>query len=68
MDIQVNGERRRVPPACTVAQLVEQLGLAALGDGLAVCVNGQVIRRADWPAQTLAPGDPVEIVQAAQGG
>lgn len=36
--------------------------------GVAVAVNGEVVRRATWPEVILADGDQVEIVKATQGG
>ena len=36
--------------------------------GVAVAVNGEVVRRANWPEVCLAEGDEVEIVKATQGG
>lgn len=36
--------------------------------GLAVAVNGMLIRRADWSRFQLSPGDRVEIVEPLQGG
>jgi sulfur carrier protein len=38
------------------------------GRGIAVALNGEVVRRADWPATRLAPGDQVEVLTAVQGG
>lgn len=36
--------------------------------GIAIAVNGAVIRRRDWAETRLAEGDRVEIVRAMQGG
>jgi sulfur carrier protein len=36
--------------------------------GVAVALNGEVVRRGDWDATTLSDGDAVEIVNAAAGG
>ncbi|SFH01729.1 sulfur carrier protein ThiS [Methylobacterium gossipiicola] len=36
--------------------------------GIAIAVNGAVVRRRDWAATPLAEGDRVEIVRAMQGG
>jgi thiamine biosynthesis protein ThiS len=33
-----------------------------------VAINGNVVRRAEWEAAALAPGDSVEIVRPLQGG
>jgi sulfur carrier protein len=36
--------------------------------GVAVALNGEVVRRGDWEVTTLSDGDVVEIVNAAAGG
>lgn len=36
--------------------------------GIAVAVNGEVVRRADWASHRLVDGDVVDVVTAAQGG
>lgn len=36
--------------------------------GIAVAVNGEVVRRDDWPHRPLVDGDQVEVVTAVQGG
>jgi sulfur carrier protein len=64
--IQVNGEARALDVR-DVAELVERLGLG--GDrGIAVAVNGELVRRRAWGERALRPGDEVEIVGAVQGG
>jgi sulfur carrier protein len=50
----------------TVAELLGALDLPARG--IAVAVNGEVVRRADWPGARLSEGDRVEVLTAAQGG
>ena len=36
--------------------------------GVAIALNGRVVRRAEWAATPLSEGDRVEIVRAMQGG
>ena len=38
------------------------------GRGVAVALNGAVVRRAEWGTTPLKCGDVVEIVRAMQGG
>lgn len=38
------------------------------GRGVAVAVNGEIVRRGEWSATRLDDGDVVEIVSAAAGG
>ena len=62
----VNGEPYEFPPGTTVATLLA--GLEANTRGVAVAVNAEVVRRADWPSTSLRPGDRVEVLTPAQGG
>ena len=64
--IRINGEPEPLI-ARTVAELVAASDNPA-GRGLAVAVNGRLVRRADWAATPLEPDDAVEIVRAMQGG
>jgi sulfur carrier protein len=65
--IQVNGEPEPLS-VTTVEELVR--GKAEQGNrrGLAVALNGAVVRRTDWARTILRPGDRVEIVRVLQGG
>jgi sulfur carrier protein len=68
MEIKVNGQPRELIAPCSLLQFLESLRLTTLERGVAVCVNGEVVRRADWNSVRLQPEDELEIVQAAQGG
>ena len=64
--IRLNGEG--VPlTAATLADLLAEKGVAD-GKGVAVALNGQVVRRQAWMDTKLSPGDDVEIVRVRQGG
>ncbi len=64
--IRLNGEG--VPlTAATLADLLAEKGVAD-GKGVAVALNGQVVRRQAWTDTKLSPGDDVEIVRVRQGG
>ena len=52
--------------ASTVAQLLEEKGIAA--DGTAVAVAAQVVPRSQWQDTPLTEGADVEILTAVQGG
>jgi sulfur carrier protein len=52
----------------TIEDLLTRLSIDPARRGLAVAVNGEVVRRAGWPSRRLAPGDWVEIVQPLAGG
>ncbi|MCJ2051965.1 sulfur carrier protein ThiS [Methylobacterium sp. J-070] len=70
MTIYINGEpRERV--ADTVDALfrleAEESGIES-PQGVAIALNGRVLRRRDWDETPIADGDRVEIVRAMQGG
>ena len=65
--IHINGEPEPLV-ARTVAELIAEKSDIPAGRGLAVAVNGKLVRRADWAVTALEPGDAVEIVRAMQGG
>jgi sulfur carrier protein len=64
--LTVNGVAEPLAP--TVAALLAARDIALDGRGVAVALNGAVVRRADWATTALNPGDTVEIVRAMQGG
>lgn len=66
MRVVINGTPRELGDGATVAAAVAIVSSAATG--LAVAVNGEVVRRAAWTDTALAPGDEVEVVTAVQGG
>ena len=66
MTATINGERREVSDGTTVAALLRSLGLP--GEGVAVAVNGEVVRRAAAERMALCDGDVVEIIKAVAGG
>jgi thiamine biosynthesis protein ThiS len=64
--IEVNGESRDVLAALTIGELVQHLALAP--ERLAIELNQEVVRRADWQQTVLKQGDRVEIVHFVGGG
>ncbi|GAA5171639.1 MULTISPECIES: sulfur carrier protein ThiS [Amycolatopsis] len=66
MEVQVNGEWRAFPDGTTVAGLVEALGTAPRG--IAVALDGEVVRRGDWDDVVVPAGARLEILTAVQGG
>jgi sulfur carrier protein len=65
--LKVNGVEEELAVA-TVAELLAERGIDPKARFLAVAINGNVVRRAEWDAAALAPGDSVEIVRPLQGG
>lgn len=66
MTLQVNGEPKAVPAACTVSGLLSILGMQ--GGRVAVAVNRSVILRSERAEHALCEGDRVEILEAVGGG
>jgi sulfur carrier protein len=65
--IRINGEGAPLA-AATLAELLVQNGIDIDGKGVAVALNGQVVRRQVWAQTKLSAGDEVEIVRVRQGG
>ena len=63
--ILLNGENHPTNSA-TVLNLLQELELTARG--VAVAVNGEVVRRTDHAVRVLQEGDRVEVIRAVQGG
>lgn len=66
MVVTLNGDRREVPAGTTVAQVAELLG--APSRGVAVAVNGEVVRRGEWEVTKIHDGASIEVLAAIQGG
>jgi thiamine biosynthesis protein ThiS len=64
--VTVNGVERRVPAGCTVAQLIEILGLDATR--VAVERNRDVVPRKTFQEAQLSEGDRLELVTFVGGG
>ena len=66
--LTVNGDPAQVPPGTTVTDLLRRFGRDPEQPGVAVAVNGAVVRRAAWGETVLSGGDEVEVITARQGG
>ena len=64
--ILVNGEDSAVAPGTTVSELLTALD--APDRGVAVALDGEVVRRGAWPETAIPDGTRVEVVVAVQGG
>jgi sulfur carrier protein len=64
--ITLNGKPRDIEPPDSVTALLQSLNVNP--KQVAVALNGEVVRRADWPATPITHGDAVEIVRAVGGG
>jgi thiamine biosynthesis protein ThiS len=64
--IQVNGEPREVEENLSLPKLVAELELKP--EQIAIELNHNVVRRAQWDKTVLQPDDKVEIVHFVGGG
>ncbi len=65
MRIKLNGEYSETT-ARTVAELLRELNAPLIG--VAVAVNGQVVRKAEHDTTTIGENDDIEFIRAVQGG
>ena len=66
--IELNGRPTEVPTGATVADAVAEAGVDGERRGVAVAVDGEVIRRAEWGKRELRSDQTVEVLRAVQGG
>ncbi len=66
IQIILNGEPRQVPEELSVADLLVHIGIVA--DRVAVELNRDIVRKTEWPTQTVPDGAHVEVVQFVGGG
>ena len=69
LDLQVNGERRRLDPAPTPSTLVLVIEALAYNPQLVVAEHyGVFVPRTQWPYTAVNAGDNLEIVTIVGGG
>jgi sulfur carrier protein len=68
MTIELNGRTVELSTGATVADAVIEAGADGDSRGVAVAVDGEVIRRVDWGQTKLRSDQSVEVVRAVQGG
>ncbi len=66
IEVDVNGEAKRLAGTSTVAELLDGLDLG--GKRVAVAVNRDVVVRSRYAEHRLAEGDRIEILEAVGGG
>lgn len=67
MNITVNNKPQEMPEGSTVADLARQQGVAD-GKGVAIAMNGAVVRRDAWESTPLTDGATIVLIKAAYGG
>ena len=79
MRLNVNGEERdsacrdladlwRAETTGTAPETIVADTIATVPKGVAIALNGVVVRRNAWATTALRDGDRVEIIRAMQGG
>ncbi|MQA07373.1 MAG: sulfur carrier protein ThiS [Pseudonocardiaceae bacterium] len=66
MKAEVNGEPTELAERSTVADVLRGIGKAR--KGVAVAMNGQLVRRSDWEETVVPEGARIEVLTAVQGG
>ena len=66
IEIEVNGEKRRVGAGLTLLQYLEELEIQP--DRVAVELDRAIVKKAEWPQRVLQAGARLEIVQFVGGG
>jgi sulfur carrier protein len=68
MIVELNGRPEELPDGATVADAVRVVGVDGEHRGVAVAVDGEVVRRTEWETTSLGDRQAVEVVRAVQGG
>jgi sulfur carrier protein len=66
VNVIINGDPREVPDGATVASVVQDVTTTTTG--IAVALNDEVVRRAEWTATPVREADRLEVLTAVQGG
>ena len=66
MNVLINGESREVPDSVNLTALLELFSLPS--QRVAVELNRNVVRRADWVSVTVTEGDKIEVIHFVGGG
>lgn len=64
--ITLNGKPRELEGPVSIPDLLETMGVTPRQ--VAVAVNGEVVKRDEWPQTSISSGDVVEVVRAVGGG
>ena len=63
--IRVNGESQEFV-AESVEEMLERLSIESRG--VAVAIDGEVVRRSEWTEKRIEDGNAIELVTAVAGG
>jgi sulfur carrier protein len=68
MRVVVNGRDADVASGATLADVLAALGHDPGARGVAVALNGEVVRRHEWTEVAVAEGNRIEVLTAVGGG
>lgn len=68
MTISINGSTQHIPMGTTLEDIIIQLAGSPIPAGVAIAVNYEVIKRAEWSSTVLEEMDEIEILWASAGG
>lgn len=68
MELTINGEKKTIEKADTLADVMAALGFSPDTKGVAAALNTAVVPRSQWNTARIKPGDAIEIIHAVQGG
>jgi sulfur carrier protein len=68
MKVVVNGREHELEAGATVRDAVIAAGVGADERGVAVALDGTVVRRVDWDGTTLHEAARLEVLRATAGG
>jgi len=68
MRVVVNGREHELAAGATVRDAVVAAGAGADERGVAVALDGTVVRRADWEGTALHESARLEVLRATAGG
>lgn len=66
IEIRLNGNPAQVPAGLNIQTLLHFLEIHA--DRVAVELNRSIVRKPEWEASHIQPGDEVEVVHFVGGG
>ena len=66
--VWINGEPHHHHADAPLIELLAREKIESDTPYIAVAVNGQLVRRAEWPNRLITPGDHIDIVHAVRGG
>lgn len=66
IQVHVNGEQQQFPEGSTVADVLATIGTTS--QGIAVALDGELVRRGSWADVVVSDGAQLEILTAVQGG